>query len=382
MVSMTLWWLLLIPIFLALCSVPLLPKLSQGRIELKESLIFAGIGLLISIAIMSGAFFLAKGSMTHDSEIWNGRITQKERKHDQYTESYSCNCRTDAKGNSHCDTCTREHYTVEWLTHSTIGSFRIQKLDETDNDVYATPNPKFYTDVVVGEPCSKVESYTNYIKAVPQSLFRPASDTLKKSFVGMIPAYPISIYEHWRVDRVLGVNINIPNLREWNAKLSDMLKDLGNAKQVNAAIVFVKTADETYSYALQDAWLNGKKNDVIVIIGTTDFPNTVNWVHVLALTDNTIFPIKLQDDIQALPSLEVDAVIGAIKNNISKHYKRKSMKDFAYLDAEIDPPTWVSVTTGTLIFLSFVGFWIAVSTGHAPRFMSSSYSGYHRRRFR
>jgi len=50
------------------------------------------------------------------------------------------------------------------------------------------------------------------------------------------------------------------------------------------------------------------------------------------------------------------------------------MKDFSYLDAEIDPPDWVSCTTCSIVVVTWVGFWIWLTKSTANN--RSSYTGY------
>lgn len=365
-----LMWLLLVPFLLSAITVPLLPKLNSD-FDHKESLMFAGFGFLIAMIVIVTAFFVSRGVQTMDTEVWNGRITGKTRDHGTYEESYSCNCRQTCSGSGKnkscsqtCDTCYRTHYTVEWDAHSTIGDFRIDKEDSTSRSVYLTPDPAFYSNIETGEACSKTNTYTNYIKAVPHSLYRPASGDLKKTFAGMLPDYPLSMYHMWRLDRVIPVKLAVPDVAEWNKKLANMLKDLGNRKQVNAVIVLANTDDETYAYALQDHWINGKKNDVILIIGAPEYPSKARWVKVLALTDRTEFAIRLESDVSELENLTSDAVISILSSNIEKYYVRKPMKNFDYLDVEIDPPMWVNVSLVLFCLVGYVILWIvAVKRG-------------------
>jgi hypothetical protein len=56
-----------------------------------------------------------------------------------------------------------------------------------------------------------------------------------------------------------------------------------------------------------------------------------------------------------------------------KDFKRKSMKDFEYLENEIDPPDWAIWATFILMALGTVG--LALYQGR-------SFSGYRGRRFR
>lgn len=368
MVNLTLVWMLLIPVALSLLSVWLVPRLARSEtIEVKRSLAFAAVGLVISSLILTSAFYIGKGAKTSDTEIWNGEITGKTRTHGSYVESYDCNCRTVTSGSgknattrTQCSTCYRDHFTVKWVCQSNIGSFTIDYKDWTSRAVYLLPDPPFYAAAKVGDPASRANTYTNYIKAVPETLFRPAQESLKQKFAGQIPTYPLEIFDHYRINRVLPVGVNVPNVPEWNAKLSDALKKLGPAKQANAAIVIAKTDDPNYFYALQDAWQNGKKNDVIVVIGAPSFPAKAAWVNIMALTTDNLFQIKLRDDILALETLTADAVVGALTENTLRSFKRKSMEDFKYLESEIDPPEWVMAVTIFLIIAAYAGFWFYI----------------------
>ena len=363
MINADLMWYLLAPLLLSAITIFILHRVSK-YMTWGKALAFAAGGLVISALVLSGAFYAGKGAKTADTEIWNGQVISKARVHGTYTRSYSCNCRTvttgsgkNASSTTVCDTCYEDHWTVHWGCNSNIGPFTIDNKDWTSPAVYALPDPARYTRVQPGDPVSKTHGYTNYIKAVPETLFKPAQGDLKARFKGMIPDYPIEIFDIYRVNRVLPVGINIPDLQVWNDKLSDALKTLGPAKQANAIIVIAKTNDPSYFYALQDAWLNGKKNDIVLVIGAPDFPNKAAWVNVMALSQDDIFQVKLRDDILALPQLTPDAVISTLKSEAMATFKRKHMRDFAYLDAEIDPPAWVMELALAFIVLAYGGFW-------------------------
>ena len=322
--------------------------------------------------IIAGAVGASVGYQTADTEIWNGEVVSKDRIHGSYVESYDCNCRdvteyyTDHEGKRKsrsvrkCDTCYRDHFTVEWTCQTTLGTYRIAKEDWTNNKVYSLPDPARYAEIKMGDPVSKTHSYKNYIKAVPQTLFNPANETLKAKFANQIPAYPINIYDFYKIDRVIPVGVNVPDLKLWNTKLSHVLKTLGPKKQANVVIVMVKNPDENYFYALQDAWAGAKKNDIVVVIGVSSLAEKPLWANVIALTDNSLFKIKLRDDIMSLDSLTADGVINTIYKNTSETFKRKSMKDFKYLENEIDPPTWVIITSLLVNIFAYVGFWFSM----------------------
>ena len=367
MVDYTLFWYLLIPVIASAFTIYLTPRVSNNRFSRRDVAILALIGMLISTLILGTAFYLGKGSKTGDQEILNGEVVNKTREHDEYQRSYDCNCREtctgsgqDRKCDRKCDTCYEDHYTVTWNCHTTLGTYRIHHLDWTNRNVYREPDPARYTSIVQGDPVAKKNSYTNYIKAVPDTLFRPAQESIKKQFALDIPEYPLGIYDFYKIDRVIPVGVNLPNRDEWNYKLSTLLKTLGPVKQANAVIVITKIRDPNYFYALQDAWLNGKKNDIVLVISAPDFPKKAAWVNVMALTQSNIFQVTLRDEISNLENLDVDSVLSTLNKVTLKHFTRKRMRDFEYLDGEIDPPEWVMLTAAGLILTAYLGFFAYV----------------------
>jgi len=375
MVNIALLWYFLIPLALSIATIFIVRKLMIKQLELAQIVGFTAGGLIISMVIMASAFYAGKGSKTGDVEILNGEVLRKDRIHDSYVRSYQCNCytTTDSDGHTteHCSTCYEDHYTVDWTCSTNIGNYTIKSLDETSKRVYKSPDPQRWLIIKPGDPVSGSHGYTNYIKAVPSSLFRPASATLKERYAGQIPAYPGNVYDFYHVDRVLPVGVSVPNLREWNTKLSEALKKLGPQKQANAVIVLTKYPSDDYFFALQDAWNNGKKNDIVVVIGAPDFPAKAAWVRIMALTKDEMFQVKLRDSILALDALTADAVIGAINAEGFATFKRKPMSDFKYLEAEIDPPSWVMTTASILITLAYLGFWIFAFVNRDARSFNS-----------
>src|SRR5271167_455952 len=246
MINVDLLWYLIVPLLFTAITIFILHKFVDG-VTWMQSIGASLIGLLITAGITSGAFYAGKGSKTADEEIWNGEVLSKERVHGSYLRSYSCNCYESCSGSGKdrqcseiCQTCYEDHYTVNWSCATNIGTYHIDGKDWTSSSVYLVPDPARYTIIQKGDPVSAEHSYKNYIKAVPETLFRPATASLKTQFMGKIPAYPIEIYDIYHVDRVLAVDVAVPNLREWNNKLSEVLKRLGPAKQANAVIVFTK----------------------------------------------------------------------------------------------------------------------------------------------
>lgn len=366
MINLTLMLMLLVPLLLLIVSIYIIPKLNKS-LDLKISCLYSGTLAIICIAITCIFFYMSIGHQTKDVEVLNGQIKNKERIHGSYVRSYSCNCVPVCTSSNNVTTCTQvcqvcneQRYTVNWTAYSDIGDFYIDSVDSARSSVYKYKDPAFYSSIVIGEPCSREHEYINYIKASPDSLFRPLSSTLKDKYKSMIPIYPLEFYGTWKLDRVIPVKVNVPDIKVWNNKLSEMLKVLGPVKQVNSVIILVNSDNPDYAYAVQDAWINGKKNDVVLIIGTTNFPQKADWVRVLAFSDKDIFKVSLRDDVLALETLTADNVINALSSNISKFYQRKRMKDWEYLNARISPPDWLIFLSSFTVLFMFLSLWFIV----------------------
>lgn len=292
----------------------------------------------------------AGGSYTamQDELVINGQVTSKERDEVSCSHSYKCHCRQvpytyrDSKGKTHhstkekCDTCYDHPYDVDWLVHSNIDdTSRISRIDRQGIN-----EPPRWTAVNVGDPYSKTQSYSNYVKASPNSIFNLGK--YKNGELNLVPEYPIDIYDYYKINRVLAVSASIPNLPEWNNKLSEVNKVLGPKKQANVVVVFTSKPLD-FAYTIRDKWLGGKKNDILLVIGTKAYPK-VDWVQSFSWTKHAMVDIKLRNDISDLGTLEnVDYIMKIINDDVTAHYVRKPMKEFEYLKNAIEPSTTVIV---------------------------------------
>ena len=327
-----------------------------------ENLIPAGAYVVGSAIIVSTAFFVSKGSATADTEIWNGQVTAKQRLHGDYRRPYDCNCRSEQSCSGSgkdrscttrrvCQTCYEDRYTVTWNCDTTVGKFTIKHLDTTSRSVYNTPDPARWTAINIGDPASKTNTYTNYVQAVPESLFRPASTALKERFAGLIPAYPDQVYDFYKVDRFLTPGYSSPDAPLWNAAIGELLKVRGPQKQVNAVVVVAKTADPNYAYALQDAWQGANKNDVVLVIGSAQWPK-IDFVEVISWTKNELFKVQLRDRVMEVGTIQREPILNALASQIDTNFERRRMREFEYLQAEIDPPGWMLVLLASLMIIA------------------------------
>jgi hypothetical protein len=203
--------LLLVPILI----VPWIAKvLWPHEIKFHEIAITSGISAIILMVVYAAGHI----GQTSDVEIWNGEITAKTRVQGSYVRTYDCRCRQQCTGTGNsrscrevCDTCYEDRYTVSWTARSNIGDFSIKHLDTTSRSVWLTPDPQRYVEIQVGDPASKTNGYTNYVKAVPESLFH-AKLALTHQFANKLPPYPAQIYDFYKINRVLPVGVNVPDV--------------------------------------------------------------------------------------------------------------------------------------------------------------------------
>jgi hypothetical protein len=220
--------------------------------------------------------------------------------------------------------------------HTNVRDFNISRIDRQGNK-----EPQRWTAVQKGQPVSLENAYTNWIKAAPESLFN-LDRSIKQKFISQLPGYPDFVYDYHYVDRVISVGVNLPDRKDWNGDLAKMLSKAGPQKQVNVVILFVKGTDKQYMRALEEHWLGGKKNDVIVVFSTPNYPS-IEWVEVLSWTDNKLFHVQLRDTLQSLAAVDRGIVLSSIDLVIREYYIRKRMGDFEYLKDSIEPPMWVIV---------------------------------------
>lgn len=332
----------------------------------------AGAQLLAGIAIVAVVYWTGTYSQIADKQVINGYIQSKARTHDTYLESYSCNCRTVRVGKSssrHCSTCYRRHYTVSWDLKTTVGPIRINKLDSTWSAVYLTPDPTLYTQANVNDPCAKEVVYDNYIQGAPNSIFHNVG-TVNPKLQSLVPPYPY-VYDIYKVNHVALAGYK-PSVwdKTLDRELGARLRTLGAQKQVNIVVVLANTNQKLFKYALEREWLGGKKNDVVVVIGTTKFPD-VQWVDVFTYAntaDNNKVAVAIRDDLLRLKTLEDPVkVANIITTDVARDYKRKPMSDYEYLMDEVEPPGWVIMLAAALsVVISLTIVYFCHRNDHIP----------------
>lgn len=294
---------------------------------------------VVPLILVAAVWNVSRYSQMADTEILNGKVTSKEQEWVSCSHSYSCNCRTVTSGSGNnqttstvCDTCYEHSNDWDWRVYTTVGDFNIARVDRRGSE-----EPSRWSIVSPGQPVALEHTYMNYVQAAPESLFNLSR---AKNYKGELPAYP-RVYDYQYADRVIAMpGVKVPDLNRWNDILAHSLNDLGAQKQANIVVVMTKESP-SFADALQAHWLGGKKNDVLVVIGT-DYP-AIKWARVYSWSKHDIINVSLRGDLQESKVLDAERTIGIITHNIATNYVRKPMADFEYLAEEAVPPMWVMI---------------------------------------
>jgi hypothetical protein len=351
---MSLFFLLLVPVLIGLV----------GLIAWREDITWKELVIqeVVIVVLIVGTFFISAFSKSQDVEIWSGNIVSKD-KHSEYcTESYKCRCHEVCSGSGsnrscseECDTCYKHWYVTTWDARTSNGEIAYDEGGCYDD---RPREPKRFSQIVVGEPTSIEHSYINYIKGNPDTIIKRVS--VEKNF--SIPAYP-EVYDWYRSTRFLQVGVVEPNIKQFNDKLDVLNAELGSKKQVNIIIILTTERDQMYVEKLREVWIGGKKNDFVVVISVPDYnqdsssSKKIAWSQVMSWTDSEDAKVFTKNRIMELGNLDVDKVLGIIKEEVSNRYVRKEMKDFEYLKARIEPSGLVK----TIIAIISIGVSIGLT---------------------
>ena len=332
-------------LFLYIIAIPIVICLGnflifRKRVTMGEILFQVG-GILLIMAI---SVFGCSAGKKSDTEVLNGTVTSKARHEVGCRHSYKCHCytTTDCYGSGkdrhcstteHCQTCYDHAYDVDWDVYANYGmsntDFSVSTIDRQ-----GLKEPPRWTQFAVGDPYMTTHGYDNYVKANAETIYKTHGYQIR--YKNFIPAYPMSISDyHTRLDRVVVVgNVVVPDIAAWNADLTNLNKVIGPKKQCNIVIIMTPGLSEEYYYALKEAWIGGKKNDIIVIIDVaTD--GSIKWSNTLSWAKEDMVRVKLRDDIMAIGKLDRVAIIKVIGEDVDKYFRRKSMKEYKYLDKAI-----------------------------------------------
>lgn len=313
-----------------------------------------GGSLILSLLLVWGMF----AANVHDFDFLNGQVISKQMVRVPCRHSYQCMCVTISTGKDStttvCQTCYLHPYDQDWDIHTSVGNYTIDTKDSQGLD-----EPSFWAAAKPGDPVARKESVTNYLKASPQSLF---SQKLKRqdatTWKGLLPDYP-SIHHYYEINRVAVLGFAYPQQATLNSDLNHMLETLGPRKQVNVVVVLAKTPARSYKNTVERQWNGAKKNDVVVVIGTTNYPK-IAWADAFSFAkskNNELLMVKLRDQIEDLGTLTQPAALTKIiQTNVDRYYHRVPMSTFAYLRYDYRP-------SGLTVLLAFLGYFLVFWAG-------------------
>lgn len=308
------------------------------------------INIVIVALLVGGVWYAGKYIDMADTEILNGQIISKHRDHGTYTVSYPCNCRTINKVTS-CSTCHTKHYTVDWTAKSTVGKIRLDHADWTSPAVYALPDPSQYKECEAGQPASVESEYTNYVKSAPDSLFH-LNPSLNK-FDKDVPDYP-RVVNYYRINRVISVGAKV-DVKPLNDLINESIKVVGAQKMLNIIVILTEHDDQNFKFAVENKWLAGKKNDIIVYIGLDG--EKITWADAtvwIRNSGNELLAVQLRDSVESIGTYDVEKISLAIMES-AKDYTRPKMESYEYLLDEIEPPLWAVIIAALIAVLGSLG---------------------------
>jgi len=312
--------------------------LSKGRVNWKELLVQAGVAVLL----IGSGFALGRCGVMADREVWNGRIAEKHEGTESCCHDYPCNCREECSGSGSsrscstvCDTCY-EHIQDDYWSASTTNGERV--FYDGCNPPGSSP-PSRWNAIVVGEPTAVEHRFKNYIKGAPGTILKKQG--LVEKYKGLIPQYPRT-YDLYRIRRVLPAGVEVPGAARMDAVLDEINARLGRPKQVNMIVVVTAAADRGYIHALEEAWLGGKKNDLVLVVGAPDYPK-IAWAGVMSWTKVENLKLSLRDAVEDMGTFDGDRVMALLEREVSEKFIRRPMADFEYLSSSIQPPFWLLV---------------------------------------
>lgn len=385
-----------------LCVIPLMVPFivlwATGRWT-KETMLpaagFAAAGVLV-LALITMAF-TSYGS--RDTEVLNGFVTGKEinrftcpiNTSNPCENGYDCNCRpvtyqcgSDSKGNPtyctriECDTCYKYEWEQNFFVDSSLQGERAYKISRVDEQGAVTP-PR-WSQTHRGDPVSITNSYTNYIIGAVDSIF--AQDgTAEAKYKTKIPAYPLGIYDYYKIDRLVTVGNVKLDKKVWNEQISRVLVNVGPEKQANIVVVVAEGVQMDFANAVRRAWRGFKKNDIVVFVGV-DAAGNMTWTRTMSWSKESIVDVKMEatiiEQFDGKP-LEPMAFMKIVKDVSLSHFKRRSMEEFEYLKAEAKMSGGQKVWFGIILVLlqALSAFGLLSLLGIGP--MAMQYGRYVRR---
>lgn len=338
-----------------------------------------GSGVLILLGTFGSVVFFA-GNFD-DYEIWNGHVTQAT-----YVEGWTEVVESCDENGENCSDSDYYHSPEYYQTLSTgdrltigrdaylkiqarFGNRIWEDLDHLSEALHS--NGGQYVTVWDGEndsliPAAIKKPYVNFVKASGQWRRQRSGD-----FENLLLDYP-SVYEgvygHIETDRVLTAGVSVPSgwQQELDAALDQALVRLGSAKQVNLLVYLVNSRSNYFVHDLQQHWHLGKKNDVVLVIGVTEFPH-IQWTEVMIFAGNENLKAELSKAVFGLETLTPASTLAeTFITQVDQGFERVPMAKYEHLLYEVSIPIWAYLLIGLMNLVS-AGFVSLLLTNNRVR---------------
>lgn len=322
-----------------------------------------GLQILVSVILLTGLFAIASSSMTYDTKLVNGVVTQLEpiKKNcnqfwSDWSDSFCTNedtrrvpdgetCSTDSNGRRSCVTNYKTQYRsiYPWERRYFVRTDIGESYEITREDRQGVRTPARFAMINIDDPVTVSRGYKNYIQAASHSLFNkePAGDAV-------VIAYP-KVADYYRANRVMftGVPVTGSIFKDWN---DDLAKVNSNIRKKGANVVIVVTNDDrSFPEMLARAWHAHNINDIVVVLSTAD--NAITAVDVRSWSKTSAVNIGIRDAILDINSLDYKQIDAKIEEVVEQHYTPKDMADFEYLAADVSPPTWAMIIAALIMLV-------------------------------
>ncbi|MDD5213721.1 MAG: hypothetical protein PHG82_04825 [Candidatus Gracilibacteria bacterium] len=348
-------------------------------------------GIIVTIAIFGTLFFWFSG--ISDTEIHNSYAVNTEY-YEEWTEevTYTEEECSGSGENKTCHTVTKtrhDYHPPSWQINTSTNE--VIKIDETQyknfvakfrnedkkflyriNQVSFGDGNKYVTTWSGGEenkvPIATEHTYVNYLKASKSIKKRQG---VKKAYDKLLKEYPKTYegeYGNIEVDRIVNAGVNLPVnwVKSVDSKLDSYLSNAGARKELNILIYTVNSKDSGFIHALEEHWIYGKKNDVIIVMGINQFPK-IEWLEIMVFAGNESLKVELRDSIKSLKDISnPEELTQIIKTKVEQKYKRVSMKTLEKLLYDIDLPIWV-ILLAMLCVATIIGFISIMSENNSKR---------------
>lgn len=337
-------------------------------------------GIIVTIGCFGTFLFWSSG--LEDTEIWNGRVSIAEYYEEWIEEvtyyeevcsgtgeSRSCTNVMRTRNDYHppywqiitsnnetvsISKSNYQKYVSQFGGHIEKNLSRTNQVSYGDGDKYiATWNGKKETMI----PVSVEHKYVNYLKASKSLHKRSGVSISYQDYLLPYPNVTGGKFGQIEFNRVVSSGDNIS--AEWktivNKELDKALAYIASQKQLNIVVYTVNTSDRAFLHTLEEYWTFGKKNDVVVVLGITEFPK-VDWAGVMVFHGNETLRVKLRDSIVNMDNISDPVVFSQlVVDHINQDFKRVPMAEMEHLLHDIEIPWWIIllvwILVGTVVFV-------------------------------